>query len=199
MEEQNIGTSEMDKGTVPVGEAMPIAPTEPQPAQMPTPTPMPAPAPQMPASPVVPVMPTESQQPIGNVAPVAPTVERMEMPMQPIDLSGQSEMPIQPGTPEEGGGKKKMIIIAIVVFAGLAVGLGAFFVWRMMNAPAEEVPVVEQPIAAPILPPVSEQVVIPAAPELDDISVVEQELNAFNAATIDMDLQNGLNEISKAL
>lgn len=161
--------------------------SEPQPVQMPEPA----------AQPVAPVVESQPMQP---PMPGVPEVERMQMPMQPIDLSGQQEMPIQTSGPEAGG-KKKMVIIAVVIVAGLLAGAGAFFVWRNMNEPAPEaaMTVEEQPIQPVTVPTTTEQVTAPVAPEADDLSVIENDLNMLNASTIDADLQSGLAEINRSL
>ena len=178
------------------GEAMPVPEMQPMqqataPASMPTPIqeapqPMPIPQPQVSAS----TQPAEQQvpvpqQPIAAPQVAEPQMERMEMAMQPIDLSGQSEMPIQQSEVADGGNKKKIIIIIAAVIVVIAAGVGGFFVWKMANAPVEEVPIEAQPIEVPALPEVQEQAVIPMAPEQDAISVIEEELNAFNVSAID--------------
>lgn len=199
--------------SMPTGQAMPVVGTDSQPAQMPASAPMPTPvttqqpmaAGQSPApmQQPEPIMQAPIAAPIQAESPMqtaTPQVERMEMPMQPIDLTGQSEMPIQQmAAPEEGGDKKKMIIIIVVIVAGLLAGLAGFFVWRSMSAPEEVAPVTEAPINIPSEPTPIEQVTVPVTPEQDDISVIEQELNAFNVNSVDAELQTGLNEVNAAL
>lgn len=190
MEEQKIENFTGEAQPVPTGEAM----AEEAPAQMPTPAPMPT-------------APVEPQQPVSYAPPVIPEVERMQMPMQPIDLSTQSDMAVQQGgmtmqmeTPT-GGNKKMMIIIGVVV-AGLVVGGIAFFVWKGMQQPAPETPVVEQTPAPVVFPPVTapiETAVVPPAPQMDAITVIEKDLNAFNVGGIDAEVQGSLSEISKSL
>lgn len=164
------------------GEAISKGTAESQPASMPTPSPV--------SGSIPPVVPAEPQQ-----QPVASTPQ---ISMSPIDLSGQQEMPLQTISPDAGG-KKKMIIIAIVVIAGLIAGTAGFFIWRAVNKPVEEVPVVEAPLVVPTLPTTTEQVVAPAPPEQDSVTVIEQGLNTFNAATLDAEVQSNLDAIGKSL
>jgi len=113
--------------------------------------------------------------------------------MRPIDLSAhEGTTPQASASMDEG--KKKLIIIAIVIVAGLAAGVGGFFVWRMMNAPAEVIPATEQMTPEAVTSPV----VIPVL-EVDDMSVIEKELSAFTATDIDKEAQSSLDAINSAL
>ena len=197
---------EIEKNTMPVGEGtaqpqqpveMPVpAPMQPQqPVEMPTPAPVqPQPVAEAPIITPVDMAPPVMQQPQVLEPVVNTIVTPMETTMQPIDLSGQG-MQMQGGIPEEGG-KKKIIIIIAVIVAGLLVGLGAFLFWRTTNAPTPEVaPIVED--ATPVIEIQEMQPI--AAPEADDVSVIEQDLNAFNIGGIDAELQGELNVINAAL
>lgn len=183
---------------MPVGEAMPMPATEPQPAGMPVAAPVQPVEQQTVVAPTQP-MPEVQQQAVA-AQPVVPQVERMQIEMQPIDLTGQQQA-AQPQAiiPEEGDNKKKILIIAGVVIALLAVGVGGFFAWQAMNEPEAVIPPVEQPITTTTEVPVVEEVAVPATPEPDAISVIEQELNAFNAASMDAELQADLNAVSGSL
>ena len=94
-----------------------------------------------------------------------------------------------------------MYIIIGVVIAGLLAGVVAFFIWRSMSAPAPETAAIpEQQPAQPItVPTTTEQVVVPVAPEPDSVTIIEQDLSAFNATSVDAELQGGLAEITKSL
>lgn len=183
---------------MPVGEAMPMPATEPQPAAMPVAAPAQPVEQQIAATPMQPM--PEVQQQTVVAQPVVPQVERMQIEMQPIDLTGQQPA-AQPQAimSEEGGDKKKLMIISGVVVALLVVGVGGFFAWQAMNKPEAVVMPVEQPVTIPTDTPAIEEVVIPAAPEPDAILVIEQELNAFNATGMDAELQADLSAVSGAL
>ncbi|OGM93777.1 hypothetical protein A2524_02545 [Candidatus Wolfebacteria bacterium RIFOXYD12_FULL_48_21] len=122
---------------------------------------------------------------------------RMETPiepiMRPIDLSAHEGTTPQASASMDKG-KKKLIIIAIVIVAGLVAGVGGFFIWRMMNTPAEVIPATEQMTPEAVTPPVA----VPAL-EVDDISVIEKELSAFTATDIDKEAQSSLDAINSAL
>lgn len=173
----------MEGSPSPVGQA---APAE-LPGQMQTPAPTP-----MPASPM-------EQQPSNDAPFAAPEVERMQMPMQPIETAPQQAgVTMQMGVPQ-GGGNKKVIIIGVVVIVLLALGGGGFLAWRSMNQPVVETPVAEQPTTPITVPTSTETVVVPVAPQPDDISVIEQALDAFNIGGIDAEIEANLSEISKSL
>jgi len=194
----------MDKNTMPAAEGS--ASAQP-PVVTPAPAPMPAAAPAEP-TPVVPPMsqqPTTPSMPSETIAPMARPVEPavpqtsmyMETPiepiMRPIDLSAhEGTTPQASASMDEG--KKKLIIITIVIVAGLAAGVGGFFAWRMMGAPTEEIPVTEQMTPEAVTPPVAVPVL-----EVDDISVIEKELNAFTATDIDKEAKSSLDAINAEL
>jgi hypothetical protein len=160
------------------------------------------PAGQMPAPAPMPSNVVEPQQPVNSEPIAAPEVERMQMPMQPVDVSAQpSGITMQMESSTTGGGNKKVIIIGAVVIGLLIVGGGAFFIWKSMNQPAPETPVTEQASAPITVPAVTttETVAVPAAPELDAISTIEQDLNTFNVGGIDAEVEANLSEINKSL
>lgn len=133
----------------------------------------------------------------ANAVPVAPTepaTTPTEPIMRPIDLSvhketmGQAEIP-------PADGKKKMVIIGAVIGAGILAGVVGFIIWRAMSVPSEDIPmqVEQEGVSGKVLPAVVQ------TPEEDDISVIEQGLNAFNAADIDAGLQRDLDAVNAAL
>jgi len=168
--------------------------------QQPAPMPEPASVSQaQPAEPVVPQPPVEmppsvQQQPINE--PIAQPVEippqpQIEPVMKPIDLSATvSEMP-QVATMDVQ--KKRMIMLIIAIVAGLVVGVGGFYVWKAMNLPVEEMAPIEE-VAEQVVKPES----IAPAIEADDLSVIEQELDALNVGNIDIELQSDLDAINAA-
>lgn len=184
---------EIEKNTTPVDGATP--PVQP-PVGMPTPAPMPVAEPIVMSAPI----PTPEVAPIQQEVHTEPMIERVETPietiMQPIDLSNPGGMQSQPGNLVDGG-KNKLIVIVIVVVVGLLAGVGGFFAWRMMNAPVEEAPIVEEIVENKMAEVPTTTPVI--APEADDITVIEKELNSFNATDIELEAQGGLNEINAAL
>ena len=195
---------EMEKNAMPTGESP--APVQP-PVEAPTPAPMPPAAPVEVPAPVTPPMPQQQPPVMQSPAPIAAPMTRpeerimstetpIEPVMRPIDLSMHEGVAPQGSAPIDEG-KKKMIILAVVIVAGLAAGAIGFFVWRSMNAPIEETPIVDQDMQSVTIPAV-QQVTAPAL-EADDISVIEQELNALNDATLDKEVQDALNTVNAAL
>lgn len=178
---------EIEKNTMPTA-GEPVVPQPP--VTMPTPAPMPE------AAPIIPAIP---QQPAAAQPEEHPTQVdmRMETPIQPImrpiDLSTSEGLASQ----STNEGKKKLVIIAIVVVAGLIAGTVGFIVWRMMNAPVKEAPVTEQ--VQPVSDvPVTQPAVVPVV-EVDAISAIDKELNAFSTTTIDAEVQDGLSAVKAVL
>lgn len=195
---------EMEKDTTPAGEgSVPVQPpvVPPAPAPMPTavpvePTLVTPPMPQQPPV-VTPIAPIEPIVPASRPEESVMTAETpIEPVMRPIDLSMHEEVAPQGGMPMDEG-KKKMIILAVVIVAGLAAGAIGFLVWRSMTAPVEEVSVIDQDIQSVTIP-VTQPVAVPVI-EADDITVIEQELNAFNDAALDKEAQDALNAVNAAL
>lgn len=187
MDEIKTENFEGGASTSPVEGAAPVQASASAPAPMPTSS-----------------MPSVEQPQVNYTAAPAPEVERMQMPIQPIDLSAQPNISIQPSgmtmqmeVPATGGGTKKVMIIGGVVVAGLIVGAIAFFVWKSGQQPV--VPVAEQTAPVQATPVTTTTGIIPQTPQLDDISVIESDLNAFNVGGIDAEAQANLNEIDKSL
>lgn len=193
----------MEKNVAPTGEspasAQPPVAT-PAPAPMPTAAPVEVPAPvtsSMPQQPAVMPSPAPVEVPVARPEERNMSVETpIEPVMRPIDLS-MHEGAVAQGSAPTDEGKKKMIILAVVIVAGLAAGAIGFFVWRSMNAPVEETPIVDQDMQGVTIP-VTQPVAVPAL-EADDISVIEQELNALNDAALDKEAQDALNAVNTAL
>jgi len=118
---------------------------------------------------------------------------QIEPVMRPIDLSAQ-EGTISQVSVSIDEGKKKLIIIAFVIVAGLAAGVGGFFVWRIVDTQTGVIPETERMKSEVVTPPIAVPVL-----EANDISVIEKELNAFTATDIDKEAQSSLDAINSAL
>lgn len=194
----------MEKNAMPTGEGS--VPTQP-PVAPPAPAPMPAATPIEAAS-VVPPMPQQPPvaPPVVPLEPLMPTsrpeerIMSAETPiepvMRPIDLS-MHEGVVPQGSASTDEGKKKIIILAVVIVAGLVAGTIGFFVWRSMTAPVEEASVIDQNMQSVTIP-VTQPVAVPVL-EADDMTVIEQELNALNDAVLDKEAQDALNAVNAAL
>jgi uncharacterized membrane protein YebE (DUF533 family) len=141
----------------------------------------------------------------GSVVGQVSTQQQAPVQAQSVDPRIQTGggVTMQVGAPA-GAGSKKIMIIAGAAAAVLIVGGIAFFIWKSGSEPTpEQAPAaVEQasaPIALPPLATTTETAAAPSVPQQDDISVIEQDLNAFNVGGIDAEVQGNLSEVSKSL